>query len=306
ARLGKLIPPAFHGRNNQERLTAYGEELARRVRQMDPNRVTMRHLARGDLDGLASGARAGIQGFLSIATAKGFRLGQTPISSFVAEHGDDTLLPGMNPTQKKAALDDVKTLHRLYSVSPSDKTLNVLLKKGFKSAYDIVSLPYEHFIELVGPDVGSTRETQQIYWKAQQQSATIINVFTGAKQLGVAPPMQGLAKGKPQREDQIARAKEKLTGRFPTLEALFGGVDYCECEHCNSVLSPAAYLVDILHYIDPKEPQWTQQKSRWATGQADPKSDYETKYRKPFDALVIRRPDIPNIALTCENTNTAL
>ena len=40
--------------------------------------------------------------------------------------------------------------------------------------------------------------------------------------------------------------------------------------------------------------------------QAVPDQDYEATHKKPFDALVARRPDTPHIALTCENTNTAL
>jgi len=303
-RLGKLIPPAFEGGSDQERLALYSEELARRVRQMDPNSVTLRQLQRGDLDGLSPDARAGIGSFLSTATAKGFRLGQTPVSSFVKQHTEDVLLPGMNSAQKKAALEHVKTLHRMYSVTPSDEALNVLLKKGFRSAYDIVAVPYEHFVRFVAPEVGSTRVAEQIYWKAQQQAATIINVFTGAKQLGVAPPLGATGGSKEKRDDQIAKATKKLSGRFPTLEGLFGGVDYCECDHCHSVLSPAAYLVDLLHVIDPDAEQWEVQKSLWAMGQGDPPKEYP--HGKPYVALTARRADIQDIPLTCENTNTAL
>ena len=150
-RLGALIPPAIEGHNNQDRLNSYSEELARRVRQMDANRVTMRQLARGDLDGISTGARDGVQTFLANATMKQFRLGQTAMSSFLSEHGEDTLLPGMTAVEKTAAMDEVKSLHRLYSLSISDKTLNVLRKKGFKSAHDITRLPY-----LNSPKTGRT------------------------------------------------------------------------------------------------------------------------------------------------------
>ena len=30
---------------------------------------------------------------------------------------------------------------------------------------------------------------------------------------------------------------------YPTLENLFGSLDYCNCPECRSILSPAAYLV---------------------------------------------------------------
>jgi hypothetical protein len=44
------------------------------------------------------------------------------------------------------------------------------------------------------------------------------------------------------------------TGREPLLDALlqqlFGAQDLCACDHCASVLSPAAYLVDLLKFVD--------------------------------------------------------
>src|SRR5262249_55273551 len=56
----------------------------------------------------------------------------------------------------------------------------------------------------------------------------------------------------------------------------------CECEECQGVLSAAAYLVDLLHFLDP--PNWTGAGS-------------------PLSVLLGRRPDIADIELTCENTN---
>ena len=41
---------------------------------------------------------------------------------------------------------------------------------------------------------------------------------------------------------------------YPTLEDLFGSLDYCNCSDCGSILSPAAYLVDLLNYIDQPAP----------------------------------------------------
>jgi hypothetical protein len=44
--------------------------------------------------------------------------------------------------------------------------------------------------------------------------------------------------------------RASLIRRVPTMESLFGSMDYCECQDCQSVLSPAAYLVDLLQYVD--------------------------------------------------------
>lgn len=65
----------------------------------------------------------------------------------------------------------------------------------------------------------------------------------------------------------------------PSWAELFGRVELCDCEHCKSVLGPAAYLVDLMHFLD--------------------RSD-----GRPLDVLLQRRPDLQHIQLTCENTNT--
>lgn len=35
----------------------------------------------------------------------------------------------------------------------------------------------------------------------------------------------------------------------PELEELFHNLDYCACTHCNSVLGPAAYFTDLMHFL---------------------------------------------------------
>jgi hypothetical protein len=67
----------------------------------------------------------------------------------------------------------------------------------------------------------------------------------------------------------------------PTLQALFGSQDACACGHCNSVLSPAAYFVDVLQFIKNGE----------INGRL-------------LDALLKRRPDLQDIELSCNNTNS--
>ncbi len=58
-------------------------------------------------------------------------------------------------------------------------------------------------------------------------------------------------------------------------------MDYCTCEQCRSILSPAAYLVDLLLFID---------------------RPINIK-KNPQEVLLERRPDIQHLPLTCENTN---
>src|SRR5262249_33773482 len=86
------------------------------------------------------------------------------------------------------------------------------------------------------------------------------------------------------------QARKEFFGKNPDLETLFGSLSFCECEHCRSVYSPAAYLVDLLHWLDRHD---------------DLKQDLD-KANGPIHALLKRRPDLANLALTCQNTNTTL
>ena len=61
---------------------------------------------------------------------------------------------------------------------------------------------------------------------------------------------------------------------------------FCECKECRSLLSPAAYFVDLLKFLDNSKKN------------ADSIS--------PLDVLLNRRPDLEHIPLSCENTNTII
>ncbi|RZI93426.1 MAG: hypothetical protein EOO67_06675, partial [Microbacterium sp.] len=93
----------------------------------------------------------------------------------------------------------------------------------------------------------------------------------------------GLVEPHPQR---CTAALTVLEGHVANWENLFGSPDLCECQHCRSVYSPAAYLVDLLRFL-------------WRGPAND---DGKT----PLDMLEARRPDLLHLLLTCENTNTII
>src|SRR5207249_967724 len=68
-------------------------------------------------------------------------------------------------------------------------------------------------------------------------------------------------------------------------DALFGQLAFCNCTSCQSILSPAAYFVDLMKFVEEKlGPQFA--------GRPD----------HPL-ALRTRRPDLWTLPLTCANTN---
>src|SRR5690606_22008506 len=66
--------------------------------------------------------------------------------------------------------------------------------------------------------------------------------------------------------------------KFPNWVTLFGGLNACKTRHCQTVLSPGAYFVDLLRFVDGA----------------------------PKNALLARRPDLQDMELTCANTERVL
>ena len=77
---------------------------------------------------------------------------------------------------------------------------------------------------------------------------------------------------------------QQAIARDESLATLFGSQDYCATDECTSVLSPAAYLCDLLLWL----------RGHSLTG----------AFATALDALVARRPDIRHLLLNCPNTET--
>lgn len=300
-KLKSLIPSMYEGATPADQLKAYAADLARKVRLGYPTRVVARMVETNDLP-LAGPATllASVAAFLRSANSAGYQLGRTPLNFFLKN------LPTGIAAPDPATVSSVKTLHRLYQITPSNGSLKSLLKAGFTSARDITFYTQEEFRKLVAGSIPSLEEADLVYRKAQQVSALTFNVFATAKHLDTTPQIFALSST----PKDLQSAKNAIGQRFPSMASLFGSLDFCQCDDCQSVLSPAAYLVDILHFLDPDQTpptagqpsQWDNIKANWQSqhgGQAYP-------YDTPFAALTKRRPDLPNLNLSCENTNTAL
>jgi len=298
-KLKALIPPAYEAEKVEDRLSAYAEDMARKVRLSYPTQVVGHRVEQDAVDEFKLGAaRQAAAKLLKNAAAKGFRLGQTPVETFVNDHPE--VLAGIGANARERAKHGLKTLQRVYQITPSYEAMPILMSLGLTSAYDVTALSQEAFLDRYGHKFPSREQAILVYRKAEQVSSVTYNLFTIAKKLEGETPVYGMSAPVEVRE----AVKNELIKQFPTLQSLFGSMDFCECEHCRSVLSPAAYLVNLLQFIDAEPQEWTNFLADWKekhNGQ-----DYTARYQKPYDAIVERRPDLPHIPLTCENTNTAL
>jgi len=279
--LQNLIPAMYEGATTADRLAAYSGDLARKVRFSFPTQVVARMVEKGDIP-LSSAAVQSVTSFLRAAAPLGYNLGRTPLNAFLKRNGQD--LPGVSID----SLESLKTLHRLFQVTPSAESLTAAVRLGFTSARQIARYSEEEFTRKY-EQAFPPGEARMVYGQAQTISSVTFNLFTNAKQLDNLPSVYGLSAPEGARQ----AAKSSIVQQFPTMANLFGNVDFCQCEECRSVLSPAAYFVDALEFLGTSK----------ANG-----SGYT-----PLDVLVGkdktvsgRRPDLAALPLTCENSNTAM
>lgn len=307
-KLTAIIPAAYAGDKIEDRLESYAEDMARKVRVSYPTHAVVRGIEQDEI--VLPANRDTTLTLVKNAAAQGFRLGETPVEMFLKTHTG--VRDGMADAEFHGARQQIKTLQRVYQITPSNEAMPVLLGLDMTSAFDVMAYSEEEFTALYAGKyfdlygkVPTPAESRLVYRKAKQVSSVTYNLFTIARKLDSEPPVAGMSAPLEVRES----VRNELIKQFPTMESLFGSMDFCECEHCRSVLSPAAYLVDLMQFVDLEPGVWANFLAQWKAthGNQDyPHKDKNGNPMKPYDVLVERRPDLPHIALTCENTHTAL
>jgi hypothetical protein len=250
---------------------AYASGLAAQVRLAHPTLVVADMVRQGKLDIDANGSASAVSDFLAAAD-RDHRIGSAPLMSWDGFSDLDI------EAQQGALL-----VERLYQISPSDSSMAVLSDLGLHSARAVTRHTEDEFLTIHGESFPSMAEAAMVHRKATQVEAMVLNLATGYLTQRNLPPIHVLS-GNPQAVGDL-----ETIGEFPakaTLEALYDNLDFCACAHCNSVLGPAAYLVELLELLDL--------------------SDVPHAGSNPIDVLLGRRPDLQHILLSCENTNVVL
>ncbi len=252
-----------------ENLTAdeYATYLANQVKLSYPNLVAASMIQNKEVYLGVDAPLAELSTFLKKNSSSSNKIGIQPIKKWDSY--------SKLSTEAKAA---AKTFERLYQMSPSDQSMESMSKAGIHSAYQIARYTHSEFMAKYGNSFPNSSEALKVFTKANEIYSASLNIAAGYVTQRAAPNVYAITGA----QSKIQNA----TIANPTLEDLFGNMDYCSCDHCKSVLSPAAYLVELLQFIDLV--------------------DIPHTGVNPIDALIERRPDIENIQLSCENTNMAL
>jgi len=317
AALAALIPPAYQGATLAERKAAYCRDMAAMVEAAFPEQV-QRHLLTSDKLALPpqyTQIKGEIDTVWQRAAGLGFQLGAVQSEAFFNRFRDQ-LFPDISNETEQSTRELFTWFQRIYQTTPSRTAMQIVLKLGHDSANSIAEIDEDRFVERFVEEylaefkrakVEEARDLARLtYYKAQQVTATTHNVVAALQQVQSTPAVAVISGSAQDRQAEQAALQAKLAAvlpGFPHLAELFGPLDWGECDHCHSVLSPAAYLVDLLQFLDRAEGDWRYFTDKW---RKDHGEEYSARYSKPYDALIARRPDLIHLPLTCENTHTAL
>lgn len=272
-------PEYLPGEEESERIHYYAATLARIVEDMYPTAVLARRI---EVDRPPHTAH--VATFLD--ANPDFDVTRDALPRYLAENPRALSSLGLTTAEESELRDNLGVVQRIHNITPrfaQSAATRVLLTAGITSAQEISLLDAATFIDQYGPRLErASREpgatlAGQIYANAVTKASaaelllsSYAPAFHAIQANVLTTPLAGLG------DDP----------RLPTLEDLFGSLDYCACEACQSLLSPAAYLVDLLRFLKTKP------------AVAAPK--------KAVDVLFRRRPDIKHLELSCKSTNTLL
>jgi hypothetical protein len=192
-------------------------------------------------------------------------------------------------------ISQLKTLQRVQAISPTPAAVTELMKANISTAQQVAEMTPKDFQKKFGATLGADTAAMV------HNNALSIKVRNEHALMAIKDSVQGTGiaaiDGTRTKEDRALQFND-LAGqnKVPVnWEGLFGNVDLCECEDCNSVYGPASYFVELLNYLrnnnlDPDNAN---------TGAAGIGGT-------PLEILFRRRPDLGCLELTCANANTVM
>ncbi len=263
--------PKVFGENDDERDTQYAEFLPRMVEALFPTPVLTHRLAAIDEKAFAPALQF-------LRRNPDFEFETMRVDEFLREK-PDALQGG---SEREATVKQLRAVQRMMNIAPlfdRDKTV-AMIARDIDSALKIRRMGPAHFIRTHAEDLGGAEAAELVYTNAARQADTSLLLLSKTKFFNPLSP---------------AIIAPHLFGEgVPDLEDLFGSLDLCQCDHCSSVYSPAAYLVDLLHFLMNRR---TKTPGRNAL---------DVLFGDPDNPQRRRRWDIGEIELTCHNTNTPL
>ena len=185
-----------------------------------------------------------------------------------------------NKEEKDTLVKSLLRLQRVKRLSTVWDEAGAMLNTRLDSAPDLVGAGPSRVAQRLSGQVTPER-ISRIYERARQVHDISLTLMSGLLPRFSPTPIPGLP------DSNRLPDLRKLNHDYPTLQNLFGPLDTAACDYDQSVLSPAAYFVDLLQFLNPKG---------------------EDQLRNPshLKVLLERRPDLVDLELSSANTEIEL
>ena len=267
------VPPYIKGETEEEKVANYNNQIQAVLYATYPTPKIQQLVKQKELPISNSHVARGIENFLTSNEVFDFKVSN--VDAF------DRQIKEAAPNHVEAVKTELKTIQRVYQVSPAPSAMKVLIENKLTSAYSIANMPKKSFMQMHGEALGGEKMAEAVYQRAEH----IITLAT-ERSMVIHEMAYAEAPELVYSKTDYAEVMEVMKSKFPNYANLFGSPDICECEHCRSAYSAAAYMVDLLRFLE--------------------KSKKNDDGKTPLDMFELRRPDILALPLTCENTNTII
>ncbi len=267
------FPSDVPGMNGEEQANNYAQTIVRMIEDAFPTAVISYKV---EQDSEFPGNQEDLVKFFN--NSPDFEFGATQIDRYLQQN--TSALVGIQ--DEDGLIRQLKTMDRLFHVSPRFEryeAIKVLMENGFNSAQSIAMMGQRNFCARYAENLGNYRKAKSIYTHAAQMTAMTLTLHARYSHAFNQPGMTVLS--------DTARKMQEI----PDWETLFGSFKLCDCEHCKSVLSPSAYLVDLLAFL---------RNHNLVKHESGPYNEINSA----LGVLSDRRHDIEHINLSCTNANT--
>lgn len=262
------VPAGIAGTDDDARRAAYARTMAAQAQRLFPTAAltaTVKRTGAGDLAHI------------------------NQIEQLLDEHPDldlrvsniDTFAAQNSITIDADTRSELKVLQRVHRIAATTDAGAALLANGLHSSVQIMSMSRDTFVaKLVDSGVEPT-QAQSIRATAEFQWTQVLHRLSELRSEVQSTMPAALA---PHVITQEVR--DEALSDLPDLELLFGPLDACDCPLCASIHGPAAYLADLLRFLDSH--------------------DASAGGGTVLGVLRARRPDVTTLKLDCANTDTPL
>ena len=268
---------------DQESIESYARTLNQYIENAFPTAVISNRIKReNSKEGPFKETRSDLLVFF--ANNPEFSFADTPPNLYLSGDTSEKFREIKNPDALKAQL---KGMGRVFNITPRYSEMRALLADNLDSAMAMTRVGERKYADKYAAALGGPDKARESFRRAEHVHATTFNLLMKHSEAFNSPLPYAISGGRMKKPSTTSLLSSHRFA-LPTVSdysTLFGSLNTCSCQHCLSLYSPAAYLVDILKFI-----------------QDGPLKDGQS----PLDAFLARRPDIEHIGLTCKNTNTQL